>query len=384
MGSVRFENVTKSFGDKARITAVDNSNLEIRDGEFTVLVGPSGCGKSTSLRMIAGLERPTSGEIYIGDREVTRLHPRARNIAMVFQDYALYPHMTVKENLSFGLRNLGFKRSEWLPRVDEAARILGIEALLDRRPRELSGGQRQRVALGRAIVREPEVFLLDEPLSNLDAKLRVQMRVELAELQCRLGTTMVYVTHDQEEAMTLGHRIVVMREGVIQQMDTPETIYNRPANAFVARFIGSPPMNLFPGTVRDGPGGPSFESSESDLKIDLPAAWERPLRPYAGREIFLGIRPENIGAAKGDQEAPEPHASNLDVTITAGAVEMLGPQKLVYFHVGSVLAVATLAPDHPVRAGDEIETIWDGRKLHIFDLESEERIDLQPEEVTVH
>jgi multiple sugar transport system ATP-binding protein len=388
VGSVRFQNVTKTFGEKATIKAVDNSNLEIRDGEFTVLVGPSGCGKSTSLRMIAGLERPTGGEIFIGDREVTRLHPRARNIAMVFQDYALYPHMTVKENLSFGLRNLGFKRRDWEPRVTNAATILGIEPLLERRPRELSGGQRQRVALGRAIVREPDVFLLDEPLSNLDAKLRVQMRVELAELQRRLGTTMVYVTHDQEEAMTLGHRIVVMRDGVIQQADAPETIYNRPANAFVARFIGSPPMNLLAGSLAERQGRVVFTGAEGDVEIILPHAWERPLRQKLGGSIFLGIRPENISAASGPQrresdgEARD-DATNLRVPVTATAVEMLGPQKLVYFYMGKELAVATLAPDHPVRATNQLETVWNGQKLHIFDGETGERLDLRPEAVNL-
>jgi multiple sugar transport system ATP-binding protein len=375
VGSVRFRNVTKEFGDKAKIVAVDDSNLEIRDGEFTVLVGPSGCGKSTSLRMIAGLERPTRGEIYIGDREVTRLHPRSRNIAMVFQDYALYPHMTVMENLSFGLRNLGFKRREWEPRVLNAARILGIEPLLKRRPRELSGGQRQRVALGRAIVREPEVFLLDEPLSNLDAKLRVQMRVELAELQRRLGTTMVYVTHDQEEAMTLGHRIVVMRDGLIQQMDTPETIYNQPRNAFVARFIGSPPMNLFLGTVSERPGGLAFATGDGEDEVAVPDAWQRPLRQFASRSIFLGIRPENISALNGGSAGP----GDVVVRVKAATVEMLGPQKLVYFYLGKELAVASLEPDHSVRAGETIDTVWNGRKLHIFDGESEERLELQPE-----
>lgn len=386
MGSVRFQNVTKEFGDKSKIVAVDNSSLEIRDGEFTVLVGPSGCGKSTSLRMIAGLERPTSGKIFIGDREVTRLHPRARNIAMVFQDYALYPHMTVKENLSFGLRNLGFKRHEWEPRVMNAAHILGIESLLKRRPRELSGGQRQRVALGRAIVREPDVFLLDEPLSNLDAKLRVQMRVELAELQRRLGTTMVYVTHDQEEAMTLGHRIVVMRHGVIQQMDIPEVIYNTPRNAFVARFIGSPPMNLFAGTLREQQGKVMFTGTDEDVKISLPAAWQRPLQPLLGRSIFLGIRPENISSATRDAHrgAASQRPGDIIVPVEATAVEMLGPQKLVYFYIGKELAVASLEPDHPVRATETIETVWHGHKLHIFDGESEERLALKPEAVSVH
>jgi len=372
MGSVRFVNVTKEFGEKTKVLAVKDSNLEICDGEFTVLVGPSGCGKSTSLRMVAGLERPTSGSIYIGDRDVTSLHPRARNIAMVFQDYALYPHMTVEENLSFGLRNLGHKRREWQPRVFEAAKILGIEPLLRRRPRELSGGQRQRVALGRAIVREPDVFLLDEPLSNLDAKLRVQMRVELAELQRRLGTTMVYVTHDQEEAMTLGHRIVVMLDGEIQQADTPDVIYNTPSNTFVARFIGSPPMNLFFGQVHDDREGLRFRHEAGDLELTLPAGWRGPLRSRTGRDIYLGIRPENIGGES-------PRQGEIVVPVTAGAVEMLGPQKLVYFHAGDELAVASFPPDHPVKAGERVDTVWRADKLQFFDGETEQRLDLAPE-----
>ena len=380
MGSVRFVNVTKEFGVQSKVIAVDGSNLQIRDGEFTVLVGPSGCGKSTSLRMIAGLERPTKGQIFIGDREVTQLHPRARNIAMVFQDYALYPHMSVRDNMSFGLRNLGFKRREWEPRVTDAARTLGIEPLLDRRPRALSGGQRQRVALGRAIVREPDVFLLDEPLSNLDAKLRVQMRVELAELQRRLGTTMVYVTHDQEEAMTLGHRIVVMRDGVIQQMDTPAVVYNEPSNAFVARFIGSPPMNVFGGALEERQGRLAFAPVDGGEPLPMPEAWQRPLRPHANRPVFLGIRPENIRASG---SGGPPTGSDMVVPIEATTVEMLGPQKLVYFYLGEELAVAALEPDHPVRAGDSLETIWNGSKLHVFDGETEARLGVAPEPARV-
>lgn len=380
MGRVQFRHVTKAFGSKGHeILAVNDSELEIQDGEFVALVGPSGCGKSTSLRMIAGLERPTSGQIFIDDREVTNLHPRARNIAMVFQDYALYPHMTVKQNLSFGLRNLGHKRAEWEPRVQNAADILGIESLLDRQPKQLSGGQRQRVALGRAIVREPEVFLLDEPLSNLDAKLRVQMRIELAELQRRLGTTMVYVTHDQEEAMTLGHRIVVMRDGVIQQMDTPENVYTVPKNAFVARFTGSPPMNVFPGVVRLQGGELTFEGAEGGFQLSIPARWRAALQPYVGKSLLLGVRPEDIHLAEG-------HGANggLEVALTASAVEMLGPQRLIYFYLGNTLAVASVDPDIHVSTTESLRTFWAGQKLHFFDGETEKRIEGQTEEVTYH
>ena len=247
MADVRLRNVNKTYAGDVR--AVSDANLDIRDGELMVLVGPSGCGKSTTLRMIAGLEDISSGDVFIGDQRVNDLEPGDRDIAMVFQNYALYPHMSVRQNMSFGLRMRNTPRPEIEHRVAEAAKILSIEPLLDRRPRELSGGQRQRVALGRAIVRQPNVFLFDEPLSNLDAKLRVQMRTEIARLHNRLNTTMVYVTHDQVEAMTLGDRIVIMNQGVIQQIDTPLNIYNRPANRFVAGFIGSPAMNFFAGTV---------------------------------------------------------------------------------------------------------------------------------------
>ncbi|HEX7022598.1 MAG TPA: sn-glycerol-3-phosphate ABC transporter ATP-binding protein UgpC [Trueperaceae bacterium] len=376
MGRVQFRNINKTFGAKSQeIYAVKDSNLEIGDGEFVVLVGPSGCGKSTSLRMIAGLERPSSGQIFIDDRDVTNLHPRARNIAMVFQDYALYPHMTVKQNMAFGLRNLGHKRAEWEPRVQRAAEVLGIEALLDRQPRALSGGQRQRVALGRAIVREPDVFLLDEPLSNLDAKLRVQMRVELAELQRRLGTTMVYVTHDQEEAMTLGHRIVVMRDGVIQQMDVPETVYAQPRNTFVARFTGSPPMNLFPGRIQRE-GEELVFVPEEGRPLPVPGMWRAALEPYLEKPVFLGIRPEDIHPADGVTEA-----QTIEVDIEATATEMLGPQRLIYFRYGTTLSVASFPPDLRIRPTERVTTRWLAPKLHVFDGETEERIDLQPEVV---
>src|SRR4051812_10858979 len=270
--------------------AVRDVNLEIADGEFIVLVGPSGCGKSTTLRMVAGLEEATAGEIYIGDRLVNDIAPGERDIAMVFQNYALYPHMSVRQNMAFGLKMRRTPKAEIQKRVNEAAALLSIETLLDRRPRELSGGQRQRVALGRAIVREPKVFLFDEPLSNLDAKLRVQMRAEIARLHQRLKTTVVYVTHDQAEAMTLGNRIVLMERGVIQQVDTPMSIYQRPANQFVASFIGSPAMNFFSGEIKDGHfrvGGAAEANGDGAPHIDLGA--ELPAGP-----ANLGIRPEDF------------------------------------------------------------------------------------------
>ena len=380
MGSVHFQNVVKVFnvGTPDEVIAVNNCNLTINDGEFLVFVGPSGCGKSTSLRLIAGLERPTSGRIFIGDRDITMLHPRARNIAMVFQDYALYPHMTVKQNLSFGLQNLKYPKAEVQKRVADVARMLGIEELLDRLPKKLSGGQRQRVALGRAIVRHPEVFLLDEPLSNLDAKLRVQMRVELAKLQRMLGTTTVYVTHDQEEAMTLGHRIVVMNKGVIQQVATPEELYAHPRNAFVAQFIGSPAMNLVRGRVESANGETCFIATPDEdlgtpeLRIPLPGSLAKSLGPVVGGEVILGIRPEEIHIAD-DGVAAEP----VKTTVNVLAVEMLGPQRLVYFYAGKTLTVASVDPRYRVNAGESIDIVWSASKTCFFDVQTEERIDLK-------
>lgn len=366
MGRVVFDDVTKIFnqGTKDEVVAVNRANLTIKDGEFVVLVGPSGCGKSTSLRMVAGLERPTSGRIFIGDRDVTRLHPQARDIAMVFQDYALYPHMTVKENLSFGLKNLKYPRQEIERRVKEASEILGIENLLDRQPRQLSGGQRQRVALGRAIVRNPQVFLLDEPLSNLDAKLRVQMRVELAELQRRLGTTMIYVTHDQEEAMTLGHRIVVMRDGVIQQVDTPEELYANPANIFVAQFVGSPAMNIIYGRVEVSDGKVLLVCDDGAFTVAIPEH----LKSYAGRILYMGIRPEDIEVLETEEE------DYIEVQVQTNVTEMLGSHRLVYFYVGNALWVSMVDPELRFQPDERITTYWPHRKLHFFDGESEERI----------
>src|ERR687883_430545 len=281
MASVTLDHVTKRFGE---VTAVNDVNINVNDKEFLVLVGPSGCGKSTTLRLIAGLEELSSGNIYIGDRLVNDVAPKDRDIAMVFQSYALYPHMSVYDNLAFGLKLRKTPKKEIDRRVHEAAEILGIGTLLNRKPKQLSGGQRQRVALGRAIVREPKVFLMDEPLSNLDAKLRVQTRAELIKLHQRLQTTVIYVTHDQTEAMTMGHRIAVLRDGVLQQLDTPQTLYDRPSNMFVAGFIGSPAMKLFAAKLSANGGNGMYVEADS-VKVEIPANRSEQLRQHAGREV---------------------------------------------------------------------------------------------------
>ncbi len=299
MAKVRLEHVWKRFG---KVVAVKDFNLETEDGEFVVFVGPSGCGKTTTLRMIAGLEEISEGKIYIGDRLVNDVPPKDRDIAMVFQNYALYPHMNVYENMAFGLRLRRYPKDEIDRRVKEAARILKIEHLLSRKPRELSGGQRQRVAMGRAIVREPKVFLMDEPLSNLDAKLRVEMRAEIAKLQRRLGVTTIYVTHDQVEAMTLGHRIVVMKDGEVQQVDTPLRLYDFPANRFVAGFIGSPSMNFVKASVEVQ--GEKVYLVAPGFRIRANPILAQSLRPYAGKEVWMGLRPEHLGL-KGFTVIPE-------------------------------------------------------------------------------
>jgi multiple sugar transport system ATP-binding protein len=364
MASVLFDNVTKVFDDhqRGKVAAVKDMTLEIKDREFLVLVGPSGCGKTTSLRMIAGLEVPTQGNILIGDHKVTRLHPGERDVAMVFQDYALYPHMSVYDNMSFALRNLKYPRAEIKAKVKGAAGLLGIEALLDRRPRQLSGGQRQRVALGRAIVRNPKVFLFDEPLSNLDAGLRMQMRVELAELHQRLGTTMVYVTHDQVEAMTLGERIVVMENGHIRQIATPEDLYNNPANLFVATFIGAPPMNIMTVKVAASDGGLLLDAGDFRLKVprDRATALER----HAGREVVFGLRPECIlDASRADWGRIDP-ANRLNVKIEV--VERLGKELLVYFNAAKRMFVANLSQDSKAQAG-AYQLAFDLSKMRCFD-----------------
>ena len=297
MAEVTLDKVTKVFTTfkkrkKVDVVAVNHLELNIKDGEFLVLLGPSGCGKTTTLRIIAGLEVPTEGKVYIGNRDVTKYPAKERGIAMVFQDYALYPHMNVYENMSFGLRNLKFPKDEIKRRVETAAKILDIEELFDRRPKELSGGQKQRVALGRAIVRQPQVYLFDEPLSNLDARLRVQMRAELKELHMNLKTTSIYVTHDQIEAMTLGDRIVILKLGTIQQIGTPEEIYNKPSNLFVANFIGTPPMNFFTCKVMKDS---DFEFVfENEGKISVPNTLKNKLQGFINKRVTLGIRPESI------------------------------------------------------------------------------------------
>jgi multiple sugar transport system ATP-binding protein len=341
VAEVTFQHVAKSYGD---VAVIDDLNLHVDDGELMVLVGPSGCGKSTALRMIAGLEEVTSGTISIGGRVVNELAPKERDIAMVFQNYALYPHMSVRENLEFGLRMRRAPRAEIDSRVSRAAKILGIAHLLDRKPKDLSGGQRQRVAVGRAIVRQPAVFLFDEPLSNLDAKLRVQMRAEITRLQHDLGTTSVYVTHDQVEAMTMGHRIAVMRAGKLQQVGTPLEVYEQPANVFVAQFIGTPPMNLVQGVVDAG------RLRASSFTLPLPFAVDD------GRRVIIGIRPEHL--VRGDA-----------IPARVDMVEPIGHESIVYASVGNEKLVAIFDPHDAPRAGETVSLGATG--LHLFDAASE-------------
>jgi multiple sugar transport system ATP-binding protein len=346
MADVTFSEVAKRYGD---VSVIENLNLHIDDHELMVLVGPSGCGKSTALRMIAGLEDVSAGTVSIGGRVVNNLAPKDRDIAMVFQSYALYPHMSVRENLEFGLKMRGVAKDEMSRRVDSAAEILGIAHVLDRKPKELSGGQRQRVAVGRAIVRQPAVFLFDEPLSNLDAKLRVQTRAEITKLQQSLGTTSVYVTHDQVEAMTMGHRITVMREGKIQQVGTPREVYEHPANAFVAQFIGTPPMNLLKATVEDS----ALRTSSFTLPL------RTPLEP--GRRVIIGIRPEHLTIGN-------------DIRATVDLVEPVGHESIVYATAGSEKLVAIFDPHEAPRSGDAISLGVDTTRIHLFDADSEKAI----------
>ncbi|NEW07843.1 sn-glycerol-3-phosphate ABC transporter ATP-binding protein UgpC [Paenibacillus sp. SYP-B3998] len=366
MASVEFRNVRKEYIDdkKGSFTAVSGSDLLIKDQEFVVFVGPSGCGKTTSLRMIAGLERQTSGDIYIGDRLVNQLHPKDRDIAMVFQDYALYPHMTIYENLSFGLQNLKRPKDEIDRKVREASSILGLEEMLDRKPRELSGGQRQRVAVGRAIVRDPKVFLFDEPLSNLDAKLRVQMRVELAGLHKRLGATIVYVTHDQVEAMTLGERIVVMNKGVVQQIASPEELYNKPQNMFVAGFIGSPAMNFMDARIRSG------MVYVEGAQFALPEQWAGKLAAYEDKEIVMGLRPEHIYGEDFTMNVSPTH----QMTAVIQVIENLGSENLLYYKVGSRMVTAKVHPETLAFVGQLKTFVLDLKKVNFFDRETEQRI----------
>jgi multiple sugar transport system ATP-binding protein len=360
MSHVTLRELNKKF---ETFHAVKDVSLEIQDKEFIVLVGPSGCGKTTTLRMVAGLEAVTSGEILIGNTVVNELPPMDRDIAMVFQNYALYPHMSVADNMAFGLKMRKFPRSEIEARVKQAADILGIHELLHRKPRQLSGGQRQRVALGRAIVRHPQVFLFDEPLSNLDAKLRVQMRVELKKLHRRLGVTSIYVTHDQVEAMTLGDRVVVMKDGWVQQVGGPMELYDQPANKFVAGFIGSPAMNF--ATVRIvGQNGTAWAESEG-LRIQVPDHLRDRVAGHAGREATLGIRPEDLHVA-GAGDAPE-HCFDAQVEV----VEQLGSEILLDVKVGQGSMVAAVEPKVRARIGESIRLALNPDRLHFYDGESE-------------
>jgi len=362
---VQLESVTKKFG---AVTAVNNVSLEIPDKQFTVLVGPSGCGKTTALRLIAGLEEATAGDIYIGERRVNDVPPKDRDIAMVFQNYALYPHMTVYDNMAFGLRLRKYPRAEIDRRVKEAAEMLGIEGLLDRKPKQLSGGQRQRVALGRAIVREPQVFLMDEPLSNLDAKLRVQTRAEIKKLHARLQTTTVYVTHDQVEAMTMGDRIVVMRDGVVQQVDTPINLYERPANLFVAGFIGSPAMNFVDASLVDAAG--TLRLAADGFQVEVPREVAAQVRPWAGRQVVFGIRPEDI-QDRALAASPNPAWT---IRATVDVHEPLGSDVILYLTVGAHSIVARVDAHTQARMGQSIEVVLDMRKMHLFNPQTQEAI----------
>jgi multiple sugar transport system ATP-binding protein len=357
MASVTLEHVSKQFGET---TVVRDVSLEIQDKEFLVLVGPSGCGKSTILRMIAGLEDVSDGDIYIGDRLLNDVSAKDRDIAMVFQNYALYPHMSVFDNLAYGLRQRHTPRPDIQQRVHAVAERLGIEQLLQRKPKQLSGGQRQRAALGRAIVREPRVFLMDEPLSNLDAKLRVQTRVELTKLHARLQTTVIYVTHDQVEAMTLGNRIAILKDGVLQQIDSPAAVYARPANVFVAGFIGSPSMNFFDARLAQVDG--AVQVIGGGLQIDLPSEIVARAEGYAGRPVILGIRPEDIhdGSSAASNGGP-PAAANVDV------VEHMGSENFVHLTSGDASFVARVDRTVNPRPGDTLPIMIDAHRIQLFD-----------------
>jgi multiple sugar transport system ATP-binding protein len=360
MGQVVLKDINKFYDS---VHAVKDVNLQIRDKEFVVFVGPSGCGKTTTLRMIAGLEAISSGHISIDGQVINDLAPMDRDIAMVFQNYALYPHMSVYDNMAFGLKMRKFDRREIGQRVKEAADILGIQDYLKRKPRQLSGGQRQRVALGRAIVRHPRVFLFDEPLSNLDAKLRVQMRVELKKLHLRLGTTAVYVTHDQVEAMTLGDRVVVMKDGLVQQVGEPLELYNQPANKFVAGFIGSPAMNFATVTMTDGNG--RVTAKNAGFEIEVPANEADRLRPHVGRQLTMGIRPENLHVASDADPAGLTFNSKIEV------VEQLGSEILLDVRVGEGTMVAAVDPTTRAKVQDTLRLAINPERLHFFDAKTE-------------
>ncbi len=377
MAEVVLENICKTYGNNFH--AIDQLNLSVEDGEFLILVGPSGCGKSTALRMIAGLEDITSGSLRIGGVDVVDMPPKDRDIAMVFQSYALYPHMTVSENIAFSMRLAGKPKAERRKRVDEIAKTLQLTSLLDSKPANLSGGQRQRVAMGRAMVREPAAFLMDEPLSNLDAKLRVQMRAEITSLQKQLGVTTIYVTHDQIEAMTMGDRVAVLKGGVLQQVDTPKRLYESPVNAFVAGFIGSPSMNLFEATLT----GDELMSGTFAIRLQDAAFVRRPgLKSYAGRKVVFGIRPEDLY-----DSSLESGRKYQTIPAKVTSIEELGSEHIVHLNIDAVRvdsgdpdavqdfgltsnAVARFEPDSAVRSGSAIRLALDDTKLHFFDPET--------------
>ncbi|MBE0683037.1 MAG: sn-glycerol-3-phosphate ABC transporter ATP-binding protein UgpC [Anaerolineales bacterium] len=365
MASVTYKNVVKKFGD---LTIIKNLNIVVEDKEFLVLVGPSGCGKTTALRLLAGLEEITDGEIVIDDRVVNDVAPKDRDIAMVFQSYALYPHLSVYDNMAFGLKLRKTPKDEIKRRVNEAAEILGITDLLQRKPRQLSGGQRQRVAVGRAIVREPKVFLFDEPLSNLDAKLRVQMRAEISKLHQRLQTTFIYVTHDQTEAMTMASRIAVITKGNLQQLDTPQNLYDHPNNLFVAGFIGSPAMNFFPAKLVKQ--GEKILVDSGDFQVTIPDSHSAPYKSMDGRSVIFGIRPENIHDA---DFAPQ-DIRGEKVTAKVDVTELMGNETLVYLVSGRNTFVGRVDPRSKLRLNDTTQVIFDMDKFHIFDAGTEEAI----------
>ncbi len=365
MASVSLKHIYKKY--PGGVTAVSDFCLEIKDKEFLILVGPSGCGKTTTLRMIAGLEEITEGELFIGDKLVNDIAPKDRDIAMVFQNYALYPHMTVFDNMAFGLKLRKTPKEEIKRRVEEAARILDITHLLDRKPKALSGGQKQRVALGRAIVRKPMVFLLDEPLSNLDAKLRATMRTELTKIHQRIGTTFVYVTHDQTEAMTMATRIVVMKDGLIQQVDTPQNLYDSPVNLFVAGFIGTPQMNFINCMLEEKNNSLYLEFGESSVKLPPEKANNPMLKDYIGKEVIMGIRPECIHDEDNYLNAMPESVIETDVEVT----ELMGAEIYLYLACGEQKMTARVSSRSTARAGDVIKVALDTSRVHLFDKDTE-------------
>lgn len=368
MANVTLRHIYKVYA--GGVTAVNDFNLAIKDKEFIVLVGPSGCGKSTTLRMIAGLEEITEGELYIGDKLVNDVAPKNRDIAMVFQNYALYPHMTVYDNMAFGLKLRKVHKTDIDKKVKEAAKILGIEEYLQRKPKALSGGQKQRVALGRAIVREPQVFLMDEPLSNLDAKLRVQMRTEITKLHNRLATTFIYVTHDQTEAMTMGTRIVVMKDGFIQQVDSPQNLYDYPCNKFVAGFIGSPAMNFIDCTLVEENGSVFARFGENKILIPEGRIAKLTDKSYIGREVTLGIRPDDIH----DEEVFIQNYPEATVGAYVELIEKLGFETLLYLNISGKEdenIVARVNPRSTVMVNDTVKMVFDPNRIHLFDKETE-------------